>query len=81
MSRHRFIKTMDIDEELDDFEGDGDIEEDYNYDEDPQMQESLTQAKAVLGNTFSDREIQDSLWYTYYDVDQTVDYLLSRLDS
>ena len=77
MSRHRFIKNLDLDDELDDFEGEEDNDADYDPNEDPQMRESLAQARTVLESDFTDREIQESLWHTYYDVDKTVDYLLS----
>jgi elongation factor 1 alpha-like protein len=76
MSRHRFVKTLDIDDELDEFEGDDDYEEEYDPNEDPQMKEALAQARIVLGSEFPDKEIQDSLYYYYYDVEKTVNYLL-----
>ena len=36
--------------------------------------------RSVLGREvlFTDREIQESLWHYYYDVEKTVAYLLSR---
>ena len=78
MSRHRFVKNLDLDDELDDFEGEEDNDDDYDPNEDPQMREGLIRAREVLENDFTDREIQESLWHTYYDVEKTVDYLLSR---
>lgn len=77
MSRHRFIKNLDVDEELDEFEGEDEEDEDYDPNEDPKMRESLAQVRTVLGNEFTDREIQESLWHTWYDADKTVNYLLS----
>ena len=81
MSRHRFIKTIDVDDELDEFEGDDDEGEYYDYNDDPKMRECLAEAREVLGSEFTDREIQDSLWYTYYDVEKTVNYLLSMCET
>ena len=74
MSRHR-VKNLDVDvdDELDDFDG--------GYEDDSEMQEALAKAKATLGGSFTDKEIQDSLWHYYYDVDKTVNYLLSEIIS
>ena len=76
MSRRR-IKTLDYDDEFDDLEDEED--ESYDYSEDPRMRESLAEARDVLGSEFTDREIQDSLWYTYYDVEKTINFLLSMI--
>ena len=70
MARHRLVKALDLDDELDDYDGG------YAYEEDTQMQECTAQARALLGNGFTDRQIQDSLWHYYYDVEKTVNYLL-----
>ncbi len=67
---------MDVDEELDDY--DGDYDEGDGEGDDAQMQESTVRARAILGDSFTDAEIKDSLWHYYYDVDKTVNYLLSR---
>ena len=72
MSRHR-VKSLEAefdDDDVDDYEG--------GYEDDSEMQESLAKARAVLGPDFTDTEIQDSLWHYYYDVEKTVNYLLSR---
>ena len=76
MSRRR-IKTLDYDDEFDDLEDEED--ESYDYSEDPRMREGLAEARDVLGSEFTDREIQDSLWYTYYDVEKTINFLLSMI--
>ena len=70
MARHRFVKALDLDDELDDYDGG------YEYEEDSQMQESTAQARVLLGPDFTDKQIQDSLWHYYYDVEKTVNYLL-----
>ena len=72
MSRHR-VKSLEADiddDDVDDYDG--------GYEDDSQMQESLAKARAVLGPEFTDTEIQDSLWHYYYDVEKTVNYLLSE---
>ena len=101
MSRHKLVKNLDLDEELDDFNGE--TESDYGEEisiEDKGMsprppsecqpsdhyaailehlRQGTAQVRDVLGSQVSitDKEIQDSLWHYYYDVDKTVDYLLS----
>ena len=44
------------------------------------MREGTTRVKEVLGFDFpaTDKEIQDSLWHYYYDVEKSVSYLLSK---
>ena len=43
------------------------------------MQEGTAQVRSVLGPevSISDKDIQDSLWHYYYDIERTVTYLLS----
>ena len=72
MSRHRVKNVdVDVDDEFDDYDG--------GYEDDSKMQEALGKARAILGDSFTDRDIQDSLWHYYYDVDKTVNYLLSSI--
>ena len=44
-----------------------------------QMEIGTASVRSILGPEVlvSDKDIQDSLWHYYYDVDKTVDYLLS----
>ncbi|KAI4117653.1 MAG: hypothetical protein LQ345_002152 [Seirophora villosa] len=85
MSRHKLIKTMDLDDELDDFDGadydDGfDASDELTADDKVRLREGVAQVRAVLGPSISvnDKDIEDSLWHYYYDVDKTVNYLLRK---
>ncbi|RKF57658.1 HBS1-like protein [Erysiphe neolycopersici] len=84
MSRHKFIKNLNLDDELDDYDGG----EDYDYssqceglsEEDHEKLAITTIAVRArlplsLGH-IEDDQIHDSLWHTYYDVDKTVAYLV-----
>ncbi|KAL8940544.1 MAG: hypothetical protein Q9216_002761 [Gyalolechia sp. 2 TL-2023] len=86
MSRHKLVKTMDLDDELDNFDG-VDYEVDYDGGDDPvtaedkaRLQQGLVEVRAVLGPSIpvSDKDIEDSLWHYYYDVEKTVNYLLQQ---
>lgn len=108
MSRHKLVKALDLDEELDDFDGgaDSDYGEEVGAEDkgiyllllvpkmrtrvpacepktDSDVLEHLrlgtAKVRDVLGPEVSitDREIEDSLWHYYYDVDKTVNYLIS----
>ena len=79
MSRHRFVKALDLDDELEDFDGGQALEDEYDANEDPRMREALANARGFLGDDFKDKEIQDSLWYYYYDVEKTVNYLIGLI--
>lgn len=46
-----------------------------------QLKEGLRKARAVLGNGIpglTDKDIEDSLWYYFFDVEKTVNYILSK---
>lgn len=108
MSRHKLVKALNLDEELDDFDGgaESDYEEEVSAEDKgiypvlvlPKMRtwmpacqpctdyEGLehlrlgtAQVQDVLGpqESITVREIEDSLWHYYYDIDKTVNYLLS----
>lgn len=44
-----------------------------------QLQEGTAKVRSILGPDMivSDDDIQESLWYYYYDVEKTVNYILS----
>ncbi|CAF9916930.1 Hsp70 suppressor, GTPase facilitates ribosomal subunit dissociation [Imshaugia aleurites] len=82
MSRHKLVKALDLDEELDDFDGgaESDYGEEIGAEDKEQLRVGTARVRDVLGPGVSirDREIEDSLWHYYYDVDKTVDYLLGQ---
>jgi hypothetical protein len=44
------------------------------------MRIGTAQVREILGpGGVTDQQIQDSLWYSYYDVEKTVDYLLKKM--
>ncbi|KAG9246850.1 P-loop containing nucleoside triphosphate hydrolase protein [Calycina marina] len=82
MSRHRLVKNLDLDNELDDFEGGkdyDDTEEEISEADKEHLRAGTLEVKEMLGdaaNQVSEKEIQDSLWHYYYDIEKTVNYLL-----
>ncbi|KAK6526030.1 Hsp70 suppressor, GTPase facilitates ribosomal subunit dissociation [Arthrobotrys megalospora] len=85
MSRHKIVRTMNLADELDDFDG----EDDY-YEEDEgmspadkaRMANSLRQVREVIGDdipTLTDGKIEETLWYYYFDVERTITYLLNQV--
>ncbi|SGY88740.1 BQ5605_C137g13404 [Microbotryum silenes-dioicae] len=77
-SRHRAVKQLDLAEQLDDDAIDS--EGDDAYDMDDEQYVGLSAVQNLLGpNTpISDKEIRDSLWDSYFDIDGTVAYLLGE---
>ena len=102
MSRHKMVKALDLNEELDVYDG---LEsDDFNDDLSPedkgtafgfwqydgisndmcyleQLRQGTDEVRRTLGPDFpvTSDEIEDSLYYYYYDVPKTVNYLLSRI--
>ncbi|RDW85578.1 hypothetical protein BP5796_03903 [Coleophoma crateriformis] len=91
MSRHKLVKNLDLDEELDDYDGD-----EYGYDEagegggleelseedQENMREGTIKVREALPtgtalDSITDKEIQEALWHYYYDVGKSVTYLLN----
>ena len=86
MSRHRLVKNLDLADELDDYDGGEDYvvaggdEEEMTADDKAQMQESSLKVRQVLEQeipTITDKDIEDSLWHYYYDVEKSITYLRS----
>ncbi|KAF9170598.1 HBS1-like protein [Mortierella sp. AD011] len=82
MSRHRNVRNLDLDDVMDD----GYDEEDYaeeqtmTEEEQAQMADATEEVKQMLGNAkVSIKEIQDALWYYYFDVNQAAVYLIDEL--
>ncbi|KAL8782750.1 MAG: hypothetical protein Q9213_005128 [Squamulea squamosa] len=81
MSRHKLVKTMNLVDELDDFDG-ADYNDDYDASEEcmARLQNGVGEVRAILGPSVSvsEKDIEDSLWHYYYDVSKTVSYLLQQ---
>ena len=84
MSRHKLVKGLDLAEELDVYDGaDDDIDEEQEElapEDKEHLRRGTTEVRSTLGSDFpaTDKEIEDSLYYYYYDIQKTVNYLLSR---
>ncbi|KAF9347262.1 hypothetical protein BGX26_001248 [Mortierella sp. AD094] len=82
MSRHRNVRNLDLDDVLDD----GYDEEDYTEEQpmteeqQAQMADATEEVKAMLGSAkVSIKEIQDAVWYYYFDVNKAAVYLIDEL--
>ncbi|GAA5958289.1 hypothetical protein JCM21900_001340 [Sporobolomyces salmonicolor] len=82
MSRHRIVKNLDLDDELDDggFDSGEDYYEDMTSEQQAQMASAVSAVQGILGpNTpISDKAIRDALWDSYFDVQGTIAFLLDE---
>ncbi|CAG8519580.1 14783_t:CDS:10 [Dentiscutata erythropus] len=84
MSRHRNIRKLNVAEIF---------EEEYEYEEEyggenfemtlkhkKQMEEGKTKIKSVIGQVegITDKDIEDTLWYYYFDTEKTINWLLDK---
>ncbi|KAH9045752.1 hypothetical protein EDB85DRAFT_56993 [Lactarius pseudohatsudake] len=78
MSRHRFVRNLDLDDERDDgaLSDGGD---DMTPEQHAQMEAGLDNVRAVLGpedqSGFTDSFIRETLWDCYFDIDKTLEWL------
>ncbi|KAF9321432.1 HBS1-like protein [Podila horticola] len=82
MSRHRNVRNMDLDDELDDGYDENDYTEDtpLTADEQAQMSDAVEDVKAMLGGAkISLKEIEDAVYYYYFDVDKAASYLIDQI--
>lgn len=85
MSRHRIYQNYDYENELDDFDGSFEAEEEEQDELSPedkvQMVEGTAEVTALLGpqaDKITAQQIQEALWHYYYDIDKTVAYLIGK---
>lgn len=86
MSRHRAVRNIDLDDELADDDSYG--SEDNPYDDISEedrghLDDAMTRLVSVIGapgqqSGFTEREMKDSLWDAYFDVDQAVTTLIEE---
>ncbi|GKT46452.1 HBS1-like protein [Colletotrichum spaethianum] len=84
MSRHQAVRNLDYDEALDEYEGD-DFEENEADQLSPEDREAMNVGTATVQSALGPdadkvtaQQIQDALWYYYYDIDKTVSYLQKK---
>ncbi|KAI9842889.1 MAG: Hsp70 suppressor, GTPase facilitates ribosomal subunit dissociation, partial [Thelocarpon superellum] len=92
MSRHRIVKGLDLADELNDFDGGDVYDDDTEVDEGTPMsdsdraklQTSTATVRLLLEPDLADlprKEIEETLWYYYFDVDQSVTWLRKKHSS
>ncbi|KAI9742998.1 MAG: Hsp70 suppressor, GTPase facilitates ribosomal subunit dissociation [Claussenomyces sp. TS43310] len=87
MSRHKIVRNLDLDDELDEYDGadayDEEGDEALSEEDQEQMRLGTIAVREVLGPDvldITDQEIREALWHYYYDVEKSTGYLLtSRL--
>ncbi|KAI0356515.1 hypothetical protein OH77DRAFT_1535381 [Trametes cingulata] len=82
MSRHRFVRNIDIHEELEDDAISDGGEDDLSPEDYDRMMDGLEHIRATLGDerqsALTDQEIKDSLYEYYFDVEQAISDLLEK---
>lgn len=75
MSRHRAVRNLDYDDVLDEASAEGQMT--------PQQADSLDRAVDLitqrLGEGFNLKEVRETAWHYYFDVDKSTDYLLGSV--
>ncbi|RIB04351.1 hypothetical protein C2G38_687198 [Gigaspora rosea] len=84
MSRHRNIRKLNVAEIF---------EEEYEYEEEygnenfemtlkhkEQMEEGKIKVKSIIGQVegITDKDIEETLWYYYFDTEKTINWLLDK---
>lgn len=83
MSRHQYIRNLDYQDALDEYEGYSEEEEDDELSPEDRalMSQGTADVQAALGVEASKvtvAQIEEALWHYYYDVDKTVAYLTAK---
>ncbi|KAJ0168273.1 HBS1-like protein [Colletotrichum tanaceti] len=85
MSRHQAVRNLDYDEALDEYEGE-DFDDENEADQlSPEDRDAMNVGTATVQSALGPdadkvtaQQIQDALWYYYYDIDKTVSYLQKK---
>ncbi len=81
MSRHQAYRNIDYENELDEYDGYSEEEEGLSPEDQASMKKGTAEVQAALGvevSKVTTAQIEESLWYYYFDVDKTVAYLTSK---
>ncbi|KAL2019179.1 hypothetical protein VTK56DRAFT_9979 [Thermocarpiscus australiensis] len=80
MSRHQYIRNLDYQDAMDEYEGYSEEEDELSPEDRALMSQATADVQAALGVEASKvtvDQIEDALWHYYYDVDKSVTYLTS----
>ncbi|KAH7346232.1 hypothetical protein BKA65DRAFT_455628 [Rhexocercosporidium sp. MPI-PUGE-AT-0058] len=85
MSRHKLVKNLDLDDEMDDYDGveeyaDDGAAEELSEEDQENMRVGTIAVRAELPPTathITDKQIQEALWHYYYDIEKSVGYLVN----
>ncbi|KUJ12554.1 uncharacterized protein LY89DRAFT_623737 [Mollisia scopiformis] len=88
MSRHQNLRNLDLDDELDDFDGGEDYEydglgdgaEELSEEDQENMRVGTIAVREELppqASHVTDKQIREALWHYYYDIEKSVGYLVS----
>lgn len=82
MSRHQYVRNLDYQDAVNEYEGYSEEEEDELSPEDRAlMAQGTADVQAALGveaSKVTTAQIEEALWHYYYDLDKTVAYLISK---
>lgn len=81
MSRHQYIRNLDYQEAVDEYEGYSEEEDELSPEDRELMNKGTADVQAALGveaSRVTVAQIEEALWHYYYDVDKSVAYLISK---
>ncbi|KZT54537.1 hypothetical protein CALCODRAFT_499747 [Calocera cornea HHB12733] len=84
MSRHRLVRNLDLDEEMAEDDDFGEPEPELSESDNAKLQSACDAVREVIGpadeSGIPDDEVADAVWELYFDVEQSVAYLLEQRD-
>ncbi|EWC46452.1 hypothetical protein DRE_04395 [Drechslerella stenobrocha 248] len=84
MSRHKNVRTMNLADELDDYDGDyyeDGESEGISPEDKAKIADGLRRVREVIGDDIpliTDDKIEETLWYYYFDIERSITYLLNQ---
>ncbi|KAH6618128.1 hypothetical protein B0J18DRAFT_436557 [Chaetomium sp. MPI-SDFR-AT-0129] len=81
MSRHQYIRNLDYEDAVEEYEGYSEGEDELSAEDRALMNQGTADVQAALGvevSKVTTAQIQEALWHYYYDVDKSVAYLISK---
>lgn len=81
MSRHQYIRNLDYQDAIDEFEGYSEEEDELSPEDRALMTQGTADVQAALGVEISKvtvPQIEEALWHYYFDVDKSVTYLTTK---